>query len=792
MPNGTFAPYEVLDSIGSGGMGVVYRARDTRLRREVAVKVLRHDAPWQIEARDRLLREARAISALNHPNICTVHDIVERDGQAFIVMELIQGQSLTRRLTPGGLAPETVTRWGMQLADALEHAHQHGVVHRDLKPSNVVVTPDGHVKLVDFGIAARAPRAPTETTVLESREGRAAPTAGTPLYMAPEVIRGGLADARSDIWSLGVLLHESLSGERPFQGPTPEDVTTAILRDPPKELPHHVPPELAAVVRRCLSKEPATRYQRSGEVRAALEAIQPRTGRALRPRIAWIAATSAAIVLVAVAAAVLTGSGRSANWLAALRGDSRSPVAAAQIRGLAVLPLRNVGGDSSQDFFADGMTAALITELAKVDRLKVISQTSAMRYRSALDRSLPQIGQELGVDAIVEGSVLRAGDRVRITVNLVHAGSDRQLWADSYERPVQDVLGLQSDIARAVVSQVEERVGTPQTAPAARTAKVDPAAYELFLRGEISVAQATPVGVTRAVEYYEQAIAIDPQFAPAYAGLAGAQFAQEFWGNAEFMSNVSSVRQSVRKALELDPNLAEAHVMMARILLNYEWDFAGAESSLKRAIALSPGHPFAHETYCWVLLALGRRDEALGEARQAASLDPRSAYMVFTEGRVLHRVRRYRDAAARYKLALAIDPGFPNAYGALAQLYTGQGRFAEATEMVEKRDRLPSARPAPLLRAMIDARRDGKRPAPERLATLPLGARARLYIALGEYDKAFQALDRAIADKNLTGHQFTDPEFDPVRSDPRFARVLERLGLPVDRLVAWGTWPAVQ
>ena len=526
-----FGHYEIVESLGSGGMGVVYRARDTRLGRDVAIKVLRQDATWTTAARDRLLREARAISKLSHPNICTVHDIGELDGDTFIVMELVPGVQLTHRLTAHGLDPETAARWGTQLADALDHAHQHGVIHRDVKPSNVVVTPAGHVKLVDFGIAARGPADPDDTTMFEPAEAQAARFAGTPPYMAPEVLRGGVADARSDIWSLGVLLHESLAGARPFDGPTREEITTAILRDAPRQLPVHVPQELGAIVKRCLAKDPAARYQRAGELRAALEAVQPKAGGGLRRPARWAGVAIGAVALAAAAVLFAVPDGISSR-VGRLIGAGSAPPATPEIRGLAVLPLRNIGGDATQDYFADGMTSALITELAKVESLNVISQTSVMRYRERSDRSLPQIGKELGVDAIVEGSVLRVGDRVRISVDLVHAGTDRHLWAQSYEQPLVDVLSLQSEVARAVVGHIQSRVTSRIDGGGPRQARVHPEAYESFLRGELSVAQGNPTGVDRAVGYYERALALDPDFAPAHAGLAGAHFAQEFWGTA--------------------------------------------------------------------------------------------------------------------------------------------------------------------------------------------------------------------------------------------------------------------
>jgi TolB-like protein/tetratricopeptide (TPR) repeat protein len=783
----SLGPYEIVESVGSGGMGAVYRARDTRLGREVAIKVLRQDATWTAAAHDRLMREARAISRLSHPNICTVHDIGEREGETFIVMELVPGTQLTYRLVAHGLDPETVARWGAQLADALEHAHQHGVIHRDVKPSNVVVTPAGNVKLVDFGIAARGPSAPDDTTMFEPGDGTAGQVAGTPPYMAPEVIRGAMADARSDIWSLGVMLYEALAGTRPFDGPTREEITSAILREAPTPLPGHVPPELGGIIKRCLAKDPGARYQRAGELRAALEAVQPRPQSGLSRR-AVVAGVTGVVVLAAVTAFLAFSDWRSGRGGQPV-GAGGALEATPEIRGVAVLPLRNLGGDETRDFFADGMTAALITELAKVESLKVISQTSVMRYRDRADRSLPQIGAELGVDAVVEGSVLHAGDRVRISVELLHARSDRHLWAESYEQPLRDVLTLQGDIARAVVGHIQSRVSQSPERTTRQAVQVHPEAYELFLRGELSVAQGNPTGVDRGVDYYQRALVLDPNFAPAHSGLAGALFAQEFWGTAPFKSNADKVRAAVAKALSLDPNLADAHVMDARIRLNYDWDWPGTEASLERAIELSPGLAFAYETYCWLLLAQGRRDEALAAARKAAALDPKSAYMVFTEGRVLHRVRRYKEAEAAYKRALDLDPGLPQPLTALVLLYTTERRFAEAREVLDRRDRLPSARPDLGLRAAVEAASGNKTRALDLLKGLGPAWRARIHLALGDHDAAFAALNEAIDDRAFNVAQLSDPDYDPVRSDPRFARAVERIGVSPAPLVGWGSWP---
>jgi tetratricopeptide (TPR) repeat protein len=385
--------------------------------------------------------------------------------------------------------------------------------------------------------------------------------------------------------------------------------------------------------------------------------------------------------------------------------------------------------------------------------------------------------------------VLVEGTRVRISVELLDARSDRHLWADSYEQPLQDVLTLQREIARAVVAQIRTRVAGGQRDAMPPAAKVHPEAYELFLRGELSTAQGNPSGVDRGVDYYQRAIALDPQFAPAHAGLAEALFAQEFWGMAPLRGNVDKVRASTATALSLDPDLADGHVMNARIRFNYDWDWAGTEASLVRAIDLAPGLAFAYETYCWLLLTQGRRDEALAAARKAMTLDPKSAYMVFTEGRVLHRVRQYKAAEAAYRRALELDPGFPMPYSTLAILYSTERRFAEAREILDRRDRLPSARPGHGLRAVLEAATGNAARALEQLGSIGPNERLRVHLTLGNHDEAFAELNDGIDRRTFVPPQLTDPEFDAVRSDPRFESAIKRMGLSPAPLFVWGRWP---
>jgi len=464
-PGTRLAHYEIEGLLGAGGMGEVYAARDTRLEREVAIKVQPSERVEDGDSRRRLIREARLAARLNHPHICTIHDVGDEAGVAYIAMERVRGRALDQLIRPEGLAPGTVAGHGAQIADALAYAHEHGIVHRDLKSSNVLVTSGGQVKVLDFGLArqleAVSEDQPTRTWT------RPGVLVGTPHYLAPEILRGGAADVGSDLWSLGVVLYEMACGVPPFRGATLIDLGAAILNADPGPLPARVPRSLAAVIERCLAKDPAQRYRSAGEVRAALEAIGSgapvTTGPPARRRVGGYAIAVVAIVLVATALVLDAGGIRSRLFGAAPAG---------RVASLAVLPLANLSHQPDQQYFADGITDELITRLAQTGGARVTSRTSVMALQgSALP--LPQIARRLGVDAIVEGSVERSGDRVRISAQLIRAATDEHLWAQSYERDLRDVLALQDEVAGAIANAVEGRLpqyrGTATSSTCARS-----------------------------------------------------------------------------------------------------------------------------------------------------------------------------------------------------------------------------------------------------------------------------------------------------------------------------------
>jgi serine/threonine-protein kinase len=770
-------PYRISARLGAGGMGVVWRARDERLGRDVALKVLPDALVADPVARAQLLREARAASALNHPNILTVHEVGESGEHVYIVTEYVAGKPLSEGSAQGALPVETVIRYGTQIADALAHAHAHGVIHRDIKASNVLVTPDGRAKLLDFGLARVAiPGGEASQAVTRTAPGV---LAGTPSAMAPELWRGGVADEKSDVWSLGVLLYTLLAGKPPFDGTNAFAISAAILEQPPLPLPPNVPPALAAVVARCLAKDPLQRWRSAAEVRAALEAIGTGSGGApalaapSRRGVAWPIALGAG-ALLAVTAAVLVVTGRIRLPLAA-----RGPVG---ITSLAVLPLDNFSRDPDQLYFADGITEELTTRLAQLGALRVTSRTSVMRFRGSTE-SLPAIARQLGVDAVIEGSVERAGDRVRITAQLVRASTDEHLWARSYERDMKDALALQDEVAGAIVAEVEGKLApaTPRPAPSARA--VDPAVYQAYLRGRYQYERWNIPSTYNALANYDRALAGDSTYAPAYAGRA---LALVFINAGP--ETLALARQALDRALALDPNLSEAHSTLAELLFEHEWNWAAAEREFRRAIALNPNNVDARHQISHLLLAIGRRDEAWEQGRIGLKLDPLSpamlghmAFLEFMDGRL--------DAVAGWaKQALAVDATYSSAVGHLVDSDLAQHRWVEwkadehrmaqlGDAMDPRCDSLADAFAAGRLR---DARRlvaaiaSPADPFPHSAVEL-----AALYTAAGDREAAFGELDKGLLRKDYEMlYLDRDPRIAELRKDPRLLALRRRMGLP--------------
>ena len=626
-------PYEVVALLGAGGMGEVYRARDTRLSRDVAIKVVHPRLASDPDRLSRFEKEARAAAQLDHPNILVVHDVGSHEGSPFIVSELLQGESLREKLG-SPLPPKKAMDYAIQIAHGLAAAHEKGIVHRDIKPENVFVTKDGHVKILDFGVAKLLPSfeasaVDTETpTASATQPGTAV---GTVAYMSPEQVRGQPVDARTDLFSLGVVLYEMLSGKRPFQRDTAAEIMTAILREEPPDLSEtnrSIPAALENVVRHCLEKEPDGRFQSARDVVFALEALPEvstsRPPAPMSPTGVWLHRHRKSLVGAALLLVVLVVAG-----VLVLRGRDRMPLGPSQIRSIAVLPLKNYSGDASQDFFADGMTDALIADLAQIRALKVISRTSAVLYKDS-KKPIPEIAKELGVEGIVEGSVVRSGSRVRVTAQLIDARQDQHVWASNYEREMTDVLVLQGELVRAISDEIRVQLTPQESQRLASQRKVDPEAYEAVMKGRLLLEHGTTEKELRAaIDLFKWATERDAVYAPGWAGLAEATWSLAAAG-FEFVPPASvrdEALSAAKKALDLDEQLPEAHNARAQIAIDGEWDPEAAEHHFKRAIELRPGYAAAHNWYGQLLFNYtSRLDEARGHLKIARELDPFSPW----------------------------------------------------------------------------------------------------------------------------------------------------------------------
>jgi serine/threonine-protein kinase len=756
--------HEIRSVLAAGGMGVVYRAYDSRLLRDVAIKqVLAGGASGR-----ELLREARTASALSHPNVCTIHEVIDAGDESFIVMELVDGRTLGDLIQPGGLGEAAVLDFGGQIADAVAHAHARRIVHRDLKSANVMVTPDGCAKVLDFGLAIRA----VETAIDAATETRHdANVAGTLAYMAPELLKGSPADSRTDVWALGVVLYEMATGHRPFRGQTGFELAHAIFEHPVAP-PDGVSSGLSAVIQRCLSRQPGQRYQSAAELRAALKTVadleRPVTA---SPRRGWRrVALAAGAVLAAVALA-----------LALLWWRQGTAPRAGDVRALAVLPFADV--TKQEPVLADGMTDALISDLTKLPTLRVISRTSVMRYRTA-PKPLGEVARELGVDAIVDGSVLRDGARVRVTVALVDPRTQQQRWSDQYERESTDLFSLQREIARSIAVELRGRLTS--SVVMSGTGAVGPEAHEAYMRGRYHWNRRTEHEVKQSVEYFSRAVALDPQFAEAHVGLSEAYNVLGFYAWLPPAEVFPKGRAAAERALSLQPNLADAHASLAYVRLYYDWDWAAAEAAFQRALQINAGSALVHQWYANYLTSRGRFDAALTEMQRAIELDPLSSIMSAARGWILWYARRYPEALAALNASLAIDPEFLQSHLWRALIHEQLEQWPAAEAAAENAIRISNRSPSAVTALARIAARTGRRVEAQRLVN-ELTARAQptyvsrydlalIHLALDDRARALDLLEESLERReNPLVFARWDARLDRVRADPRFKAIVDRV-----------------
>jgi eukaryotic-like serine/threonine-protein kinase len=724
-------------------MGEVWKAHDANLDRVVAIKMLLRGSLSDATSRERFRHEARVLSRLSHPGVATVFDFDFQDGHDFLVMEYVSGGTLESRLSGGMLPLENVLQMGAALADALENAHRQGILHRDLKPGNVMLTADGRPKILDFGLAVLLSGGKATGRITHSGT-----IVGSLPYMAPEQLFGEADDIRTDVYALGVLLFEMVTGQRPFTKDRPEALMFAIINNAAptlRSIRPEAPAELDRLLTECLQKDPTRRPASAAVVGDALRRI----------------------------------------WSGAPGGTAPLPASDA-IRAIAVLPFRNVSQDPAQEYFADGMTEAIISDLAHIRALRVISRTSAMKYKGT-GLSLPEIARELNVDGVLEGSVLLVGNRVRVSVQLISARADETLWAARYDRELEDVLGLQSELAETVAREIAIKLTPTEATQLAKRPAVNPEAHLEFLRSRHSYFAASPQAVEMGLRHARRALELDPNLAPAWSALADCHAFRALRGMAPPAEAFAEGTAAATKALELDPSLADAHAALG-VIRSHTGDLAGGLRSLQKAIKLNPGLATAHDRLGRVLYAYERHQEAIAAMKKAVSLDPLSMFIRTGAGDAHYFAREYEKSVIHYRMALELDPRFDGAHTDLARSLEALSRFDEARAEYEEGRRLSGGVAGPSFGlAHLEAASGNTAEARRILAELT-AARSRrvvsawgiaaLHASLGDVDEAFRWLDTAIEERAagmilLRVH----PRLDPIRKDPRYDPLVKRAGL---------------
>jgi serine/threonine protein kinase/tetratricopeptide (TPR) repeat protein len=773
-------PYEILSPLGAGGMGEVYRARDTRLKREVAIKVLPASFASDAGRLARFEQEANAAGSLNHPNILAIHDVGTHEGSPYLVSELLEGETLRDQMAGGPFTPRKALGHALQIAHGLAAAHEKGIVHRDLKPGNIFVTRDGRIKILDFGLAKfDHPEENASSSGLATLGAGTEPgvVLGTLGYMSPEQARGKPTDARSDIFAFGAILYEMLSGKRAFQGESAADTLSAILMKEPPDLSYvtrGVSPGLERVVRHCLEKNPEQRFHSAHDLAFDLDALSdvsspaapsPAAAGAKRFPFRWLAAGLA--VAVALAAPIL--------WLRP-RGASTESI--------AVLPFVNASGDPNTEYLSDGITESVINSLSKLPRLRVTARSTVFRYKGK-DADAQKAGRELNVRTVLTGKVIQRGDTLGIQAELVDVSNGSQLWGDHFDRRMTEILLVQDEIAREISEKLRLRLTGEEKERLTKHGTSDTEAYQLYLKGRYALEKRNEESLQQATQYFQQAIDRDPSYALAYAGLADCFAVRNSFSMASPAESFPQARAAAHKALEIENGLAPAHATLGLVLMNYDRDWAGSEAEFQKALALDPTYAPAHHWYSLLLLARGRHEESQDQIRRALELDPLSAIIRMNTIRALVFSRQYDRALEEGRRALEVDPTFNPSHMLIGHAYEGKGMTTEAVEEYEKAAGAPPRAPLALLslgRARALAGRKSEALATiEELNALAAkryvspGYAAWIYLTLGDLDRAFALFGKACDDRAFDVLFLkANPLFERLQKDPRFPELARR------------------
>jgi len=785
----TISHYKILEKLGEGGMGLVYKAEDKWLKRTVALKFLSPEYAELPKARERFIREAQAASSLDHPNICTIHEIDETDDHIFIVMAYVEGLSLEEMIDAGPLNPGEAIDIAIRIAEGLREAHDKGIVHRDIKSANIMMTGKGHPRIMDFGIAKFSGK--------NRLTGRAA-VMGTTGYMSPEQARGKDVDHRTDIWSLGVVLYEMLTGMLPFKDEDQQTVIYRIANEEPEPISNvrdGIPPALERVVQKVLSKDPGERYGEMSALIADLRTVKVRpdvtrlpservrTTKLILLNQPYIRKLAMAAIAVAAALAVLILIKRPETDLPP---DIQEP-AAQQIPSIAVLPFTDLSPDGDQEYFCDGLTEELINALARLRGVKVVARTSCFAFKGE-ERDIRDIGKKLNVATVLEGSVQKIGKRLRINAQLIDVSDGYHIWAEKYDRDIGDIFALHDQLTLNIVNELKLKPPGRERTRLVRRQTENIEAYKLYLKGRWFWHKFTDEDFRKAIDYFEQATEKDPNYAAAYAGIADSYGLLPGFSRLNPNETFPKAKEAVLKALAIDDTLAESHTSLAWIKMQYDWDFEGAEREFKRAIELNPGYSIAHAEYALFLMYMGRSEEAIREEKRALELDPLSLIVNTNAIWIYFHAGRYDDAMEAARKTFEMDPTYVSAHHALGSVYMNKGMIEEAFAEFQKERELTEYW-NPMIETQFGGsyarvgKMDEARKVLEELLKrseheyIPPYFIASMFIVVGDVDSGLDWLERAHDERDyyLLNMRNQLSGFDFFTSNPRFTALMDKM-----------------